>query len=537
MVDCSEVCASSQRAKSHWKTEAVNNTAVARNTFVTTSFISVRAPNLCTLKTTGALDKIGGTHENAAGAGNLPLALKDGRGYNQVKPGKAIVDKLDVAIIGFGRFGQLWSSILKDDFNVKVYDTSPDASAIAGQQELPLVSLDEALGCDTIFYCVPISTFEQVIKEHCEKLGTVGGSHTLIDVLSVKLHPKAVFEKHLPKDVHAILTHPMFGPDSVKSDGLANQPIVLDRLRVSDHIYQFWKNYFAQKQMRVIEMNADEHDRLAAQSQGVTHFIGRILGEFGLEPTSIDTLGAKKLQEIKTQVCHDTWQLFVDLQTYNPHTRAMRLKISEAQTKIFDQLLPNRIYKDKLVIGIQGGRGSFNEEAARYYLSRTPECKFELHYLHTTENVLRALHEGVVDRGQFAIHNSLGGIVTETVQATAKYRFDIIEEFGIKISHALMIAKDADFSQVDTIMTHPQVLKQCHTNLQQKYSKLKQTSGEGDLVDHAKVAQLLGKGELPKNFAVMGSRTLAEINDLRVIEDNLQDLDSNFTSFLWVQRP
>ncbi|MBX3149886.1 prephenate dehydrogenase/arogenate dehydrogenase family protein [Candidatus Obscuribacterales bacterium] len=447
------------------------------------------------------------------------------------------MDKLNVAIIGFGRFGQLWSSILKDDFTLKVFDPSQDAVQSASDHGANLVSLEEALSCDTIFYCVPISLFEQVIEEHSQILARLGGPRTLIDVLSVKLHPKAVFEKHLPEGVHAILTHPMFGPDSVNSNGLANQPIVIDKLKVNDQIYQFWKTYFAQKQMRVIEMDADEHDRLAAQSQGVTHFVGRILGEFGLEPTSIDTLGAQKLQEIKTQVCHDTWQLFVDLQTYNPHTRAMRLKLSEAQTKIFDQLLPNRIYKDRLVIGIQGGRGSFNEEAARYYLSRTPECKFELHYLHTTENVLRALHEGVVDRGQFAIHNSLGGIVTETVQASAKYRFDIIEEFGIKISHALMISKDAEFNEVDTIMTHPQVLRQCHTNLLQKYSKLKQTSGEGDLVDHAKVAELLASGELPKNIAVMGSRTLAEINDLKIIEDNLQDLDSNFTSFLWVQRP
>ncbi len=30
---------------------------------------------------------------------------------------------------------------------------------------------------------------------------------------------------------------------------------------------------------------------------------------------------------------------------------------------------------------------------------------------------------------------------------------------------------------------------------------------------------------------------LAELNGLRVVEDNLQDLDENYTSFLWVERP
>lgn len=284
-------------------------------------------------------------------------------------------------------------------------------------------------------------------------------------------------------------------------------------------------------------MSADEHDKLAAQSQGVTHFVGRTLGEFGFQNTAVDSLGAKKLHEIQSQVCNDTWQLFVDLQTYNPYTRQMRVKLSQAQTKIFNQLLPNRIHKDRLVIGIQGGRGSFNEEAATFYMNRTPSMPYELKYLHTTENVLRALHEGEVDRGQFAIHNSVGGIVTETVEAIARYRFEIIEEFAIKISHALMIAQDADFAKIDTIMTHDQVLRQCRTKLQKKYGNLKQTSGDGDMIDHAKVAEELGQGKLPKNIATMGSAVLAKLNDLKIVEENLQDLEENFTSFLWVQRP
>ena len=142
-----------------------------------------------------------------------------------------------------------------------------------------------------------------------------------------------------------------------------------------------------------------------------------------------------------------------------------------------------------------------------------------------------------MNRGLFASHNSLGGIVTETVEATARYRFEIIEDFAIKISHALMIGRDADFRKIDTIMTHPQVLRQCHTNLDKKYRNLKQTSGVGDMIDHAKVAELMGRGELPETIATMGSKTLAEIHGLKIVEDNLQDLDDNFTSFLLVQRP
>jgi prephenate dehydrogenase/prephenate dehydratase len=442
-----------------------------------------------------------------------------------------------VAVIGFGRFGQLWASMLRDDFTVVVHDRDERLSQNAIAAGFSRGSLRDALACDVIFYCVPISEFETTIGEHCAEFAQLDGTRTLIDVLSVKLHAKDVLDRYLPDKYQAMLTHPMFGPDSVAAGGLRGQAIVLDRYRMQPDAFDIWKNYFESKGLSVVAMTADEHDRLAAESQGVTHFVGRTLERFGFAPTAIDTLGTKQLREVASQVSNDTWQLFVDLQTRNPHTRAMRVRLSEAQNNIFDQLLPNRVATDRLVVGIQGGLGSFNEEAARYYMSRTPNLPYEFVYLHTTERVLKALHDGTIDRGQFAIHNSLGGMVGESVEAMAKYRFAIVEEFAIKISHALMIAKDADFSQVDTVMTHPQVLRQCHTNLEKKYASLRQTSGEGDLVDHAKVAELMGKGELPKNVATMGSKVLADINGLVVVEDNLQDLEENFTSFLWVERP
>ncbi|HEX4578705.1 MAG TPA: prephenate dehydratase domain-containing protein, partial [Candidatus Dormibacteraeota bacterium] len=121
--------------------------------------------------------------------------------------------------------------------------------------------------------------------------------------------------------------------------------------------------------------------------------------------------------------------------------------------------------------------------------------------------------------------------------AMARHRFAIVDEFAITISHALMIAAGADLAGVDTVMTHPQVLAQCRTTLRARYPHLRLVSGAGDLIDHAKVAELLGSGRLPPSTATMGSSVLAEHHNLRVVDDNLQDLDENFTSFLWVRRP
>lgn len=190
----------------------------------------------------------------------------------------------------------------------------------------------------------------------------------------------------------------------------------------------------------------------------------------------------------------------------------------------------------KLILGIQGGPGSFNEEAANYYLERQQLTDFQIEYLYTSQAVLKALNEDKVTRGQFAIFNSLGGVVDETIEAMGQYQFQVVDKFAIKIAHALMIHPAADFSQIDTIMTHPQVLAQCQTNLSQKYPHLKQTSGQGDLIDSANVGKHLAAGQLPLNIAVMGSKAIAQLYNLKIVEDNLQDLAENYTTFLQVTK-
>ena len=85
-------------------------------------------------------------------------------------------------------------------------------------------------------------------------------------------------------------------------------------------------------------MTPDEHDKVAASSQGITHFIGRVLKEAGVRSTEINTLGFNDLLGVIEQTCNDSWDLFRDLQKYNPYTSEMidRLigKINEVHRQI-----------------------------------------------------------------------------------------------------------------------------------------------------------------------------------------------------------
>ncbi|HEY9687840.1 MAG TPA: prephenate dehydratase domain-containing protein [Coleofasciculaceae cyanobacterium] len=190
----------------------------------------------------------------------------------------------------------------------------------------------------------------------------------------------------------------------------------------------------------------------------------------------------------------------------------------------------------RIVFGIQGGRGSFNEEAVTHYIKENGIEHYEIKYLYTSENVMAALSRGEIDLGQCAIYNSAGGFVEETVLALEKASVKEETRFSIQIAHAMMIRPDQDFAQIDTIMCHPQVLAQCKNTLAQKYPHFAQTSGEGDLVDNAKTAEALALKHLPNNIAVMGSRVLAQIYGLQIVDDNLQDLNENFTEFILASR-
>ena len=114
------------------------------------------------------------------------------------------------------------------------------------------------------------------------------------------------------------------------------------------------------------------------------------------------------------------------LQNYNPYTKSMLIKLGRA----YDLL--NR---KKIIYGIQGGKGSFNEEAILFYTKQIRLIILKIKYLLPVRKVLKNLHEDNIDYGLFAIQNAVGGVVEESTHAMAKYKFKIVEEFQILISH------------------------------------------------------------------------------------------------------
>ncbi len=235
----------------------------------------------------------------------------------------SIIFYMKIAVYGMGRFGSFWASILARQFSVSGFSRSGRSFS----ESIGIIR-DEAefAEFDVVFLCCAISAVEEVLERISPLLKQ---DAVVIDTCSVKVEPVRLMKRLLPESCGIIATHPMFGPDSGRA-GVAGLPIVYYPVRDTGGCGDFWHGVFKDMGMVIHEMTPDQHDEEAAFTQGITHFIGRVLKELDLKDSSIATLGYKKLQEIVEQTCNDPLQLFLDLQRYNPHTAEMRIRLKKA---------------------------------------------------------------------------------------------------------------------------------------------------------------------------------------------------------------
>ena len=205
-----------------------------------------------------------------------------------------------VGIIGFGRFGKILSNILQKGFMIKVYDIQ----SLSYHNGVQFTTLEEILKEKVIFIAVPIRHFESLISDISGELKT---NTTIIDVCSVKKYTSDVMKNILPEKIGIISSHPMFGPDSYLSN--KKLKMMMHSTRDVHNQYDFWKKFFSDQNIKILEMTPDMHDRLAAKTQGVTHFLGRTLKKFGIQKTNLDTQGFRDLIDLVEQTCNDTWEL------------------------------------------------------------------------------------------------------------------------------------------------------------------------------------------------------------------------------------
>ncbi len=236
--------------------------------------------------------------------------------------------KKKICIVGLGRFGTLIASILKKDFEVSaIVSDAKKYSEKAKNLGIKIIDKEDLKNFDIIILCPPISKTEQIIQEIGPLLKE---KSMLVDTCSVKTLPCQWMKKHVPKNIEILGTHPMFGPVTTKFsfekqtwklDGLQ---IVLCPLRINQKRLESIRKFLKKLKLKVIETTPKEHDRQNAKTLALVHFLGRALVASGVKEQEIFTPGYTDLLKIIPHTASDNWQLFFDMNNFNPFSEKIR---------------------------------------------------------------------------------------------------------------------------------------------------------------------------------------------------------------------
>ncbi len=183
-------------------------------------------------------------------------------------------------------------------------------------------------------------------------------------------------------------------------------------------------------------------------------------------------------------------------------------------------------------IGIQGGKGSFSEQAAHEFAHNHGLEGTSIEYLISSEAVLAAVENETVKYGIFAMENAQGGVVIESVEALAKYRCDIIEMFHIPVDQNLLGIAGTVVGDISEIHSHQQALRQCKDYLSEHFWTRPLIEED----DTAEAARRLAEGKLPPTTGVIANKACAELYGLEILQESIHDLKHNLTLFLGVKK-
>jgi prephenate dehydrogenase len=223
-----------------------------------------------------------------------------------------------LGILGFGRFGGFLASRLREDFTVVVSDVL-DRREEARAAGARWGTVDQVAACRWIVPAVPIGRLRDALADLAPRLAP---GATVVEVSSVKTLPSRWLRELLPSDVTAVATHPLFGPDSA-ARSLKGLPFVVCPLPSQAAAAARVCAYARRRGLRVVRLEAAEHDELMARTQALTFFLSRVLTRLDLpDPESpVGTLSYRRLRASLASVARDTDELYRDLVQLNPHAR------------------------------------------------------------------------------------------------------------------------------------------------------------------------------------------------------------------------
>lgn len=256
-------------------------------------------------------------------------------------------ERLRIGIIGFGTFGQFLAKTYVKQGHIVSAQSRSNYYSIANAIGLSSYTTDlqqyiASGNYDVLVIAVSILSFEDTIKSIDWSIVPTGT--LVVDVCSVKVHPKQVLLKYIPSTLDILCTHPMFGPDSGKFSW-QQLPFMYDTVRHTNkpRVTEQYIRIYQRAGCKLVELTCEEHDEYAAGSQFLTHTTGRLLNEMNCEPTPIDTKGYTVLRELIANTCADSFDLYAGLYRYNTYSHQQLDAFQAALDAVRQQLQASKV--------------------------------------------------------------------------------------------------------------------------------------------------------------------------------------------------
>ena len=176
------------------------------------------------------------------------------------------------------------------------------------------------------------------------------------------------------------------------------------------------------------------------------------------------------------------------------------------------------MYND--IIAYQGHEGAYSHLSCRkvYPGLKALACNSFIEAMHKVE-------QGEAKLAMIPLENSTAGRVEEIYRQMPKTRLHIIGEHFEPVNHCLLGVRGTQIANLKTVGSHPQALAQCDDRI--KSWGLKPVAK----LDTAGAALEVSQLKDPTHAAVASSLA-AELYDLEILQDNIQDINGNTTRFL-----
>ena len=180
---------------------------------------------------------------------------------------------------------------------------------------------------------------------------------------------------------------------------------------------------------------------------------------------------------------------------------------------------------DPTRIAYLGPPGTFTEQAAVLFAGDNARSNF-IPFPSITASA-EAVARRDADVAVVPFENSLAGAVGETHDLII-HQLDLFirDELVIPIEHCLIVAPQADISEIRVIYSHPQALGQCQRYLNRRFPDART---EATLSTAQAVARAV---ELGDAVAAIAPRRAAQLHDAQILEFGIEDDHRNATRFV-----